>query len=350
MPRKNTTAAMRFAMAASYTGQLVHIEVVTDDKAAAVHVADLAHQFVLVRMMRMKDQKLGPGARGQLAELAHALRPHLMDQHVAAVALLDDRFARAGVAADHDGAVGGLEPITAAEGDDRDLVVPVGETRCDLVRIHLHSIVPRREDVLGQPADARRPVNLERLLASKLRGREHQLRIAGRVIELELRGERVREIDWIECCDAFLMRRRDPADDARTEVDQVRPAIDDDRGCRTGAARQRSGIARAEQDDLGRQRQCCNCAEHGSGASRRRAGVGSETVYGYSIARQPDVIGRGVQRIWVIWGHERQRRIARWTGRRLAKKWTGMRSTRSTCRASTTISVSASQRRRTSRI
>src|SRR5688572_12036682 len=111
MPRKNTTAAMRFAMARI----LVHIEVVSNDEASPVKVAHLPVQFVLVRVKRMKDQKTGPRSRRNLAELTHALRTYFMDQHVATVALLDDRFARNRIAPDHDGAVGGLQPIAPAD-------------------------------------------------------------------------------------------------------------------------------------------------------------------------------------------------------------------------------------------
>jgi len=74
-------------------------------------------------------------------------------------------------------------------------------------------------------------VDLERLASADCPGGENQIGITRGVIRMKVSQESDSHIDDGETLDALLGSRRDAPHDARSEVEKVRRAVDDDR-CR----------------------------------------------------------------------------------------------------------------------
>ena len=96
-----------------------------------------------------------------------------------------------------------------------------------------------------------RSVHLERHATAEHPRRQDQVRIADRMIGMQMRHEDDAQLDRIERGDSPIDDRRfRTAHDACTEVDQIRRAVDDDGGRRARAVRVGRRSAGAEQHDL----------------------------------------------------------------------------------------------------
>jgi len=117
--------------------------------------------------------------------------------------------------------------------------------------------LPRLHDVLRHIGEAGRPVDLQRRAPSLHPRRKDQIRIAHRVIGVQVGDEGRLQAVRRERRDAFLRRRRGAPDDARTEIDEVRRVGDDNRRRRARAQRICRWRASAEEHDLRARRRRC---------------------------------------------------------------------------------------------
>src|SRR5437016_5079894 len=148
-----------------------HVEIVRGDDLSLVARAQLLEHSRLgvggsaeVHLV-VDDQRLGLGLRRDVRQLLRArvksadviaprfgtllvaeLRVDLVDQNVAAAAIVGDALARRRVSGDHDGSVGRLETVAVRvlpravlhrEHLDRDIGILVHEARLDVVGIHI---------------------------------------------------------------------------------------------------------------------------------------------------------------------------------------------------------------------
>ncbi len=195
-----------------------------------------------------------------------------MDQHVAAAARIDGRLRRIRIAGDHDAAIGRIEAIAVAlhcvlgrKCRHRDLRILVNDARPDVVRVHataLRKVVlvtvgvgarldvdaVRGEQMLRHRLHALRAVDLEReFAADRPRGKD-EIRVANRVIRMQMRRERDAQLHRVECGDFLVAERRArAADDAGAEIDEVGDVVDDDCGRGAGTFGDRTRITGAEQ-------------------------------------------------------------------------------------------------------
>src|SRR5882724_3950542 len=177
------------------------------------------------------------------------LRIDLVNQHVATVAVLDDRWTRPAVTRDHYRAVRRLKPKAVSLGPGtvidqkslhRHVLIFVHDAGFDFVRDDFVSGLVRRlapaqpdVDILtiglqyvpGHCLDAFRAVDLERFLSFEHPRSEDQVRIPSRVVRVQVSHERSIEIFDSQPFDSLLKRRRRTPDYARSKVDKIRSVI-----------------------------------------------------------------------------------------------------------------------------
>ena len=213
-----------------------------------------------------------------LALVVAELRVNFVHQHVAAVAVFDDARARRAIAGKHDDFVGRLEPVAVGlapgavvheESFHGYVLVLVDNTRLDLVRVHFVAgpvavlqavranvdvFAVSHQDVIGHGFEPGGTKNFERLFPPEHPRTEDEVRVAERVIGMQVSDESSLELGNCETGHALSERGGSAADDAGTAIDNVRSVIDDDGDRWTRAIRVGGRIPRAEQHDLGARR------------------------------------------------------------------------------------------------
>src|SRR5215471_10271920 len=204
----------------------------------------------------------------------HLLCPCLVNQNVTAIAGLNRLLGRTGVARDDDAAVRGVESVSVAlhgvfrgEGGDCDVCVSVDDSGLDFMGIYLPALGVsalvslrictclnvnpiRLQDVLGHGLKSGRTVHFEGCAPTGSPSGKNEIRIASRVIGVEVGHKSYLQVRGLKCSDAPVENSGLSATYyARSEIHKIDAVVNNNGGRRTGTVRIRHGRARTQQHD-----------------------------------------------------------------------------------------------------
>jgi hypothetical protein len=172
-----------------------------------------------------------------------------MQQHIAPIASLDHFVGRRSIARNHNLPITSLKRISISvfpysvphrKRSHGNVFVAIHHSRPDLMHVdsvsrsvrllqspppNPHILCPSLLDVRSHILQPMRTISLQRFRPPKHPRRKNQVRIAQRVIRMQMRYKNDLQFFCLQSRNPILLRRRCPPHHSRTAVDQIRPII-----------------------------------------------------------------------------------------------------------------------------
>src|SRR5260370_9441267 len=191
---------------------------------------------------------------------------NLVQQHIAPIASLHHFVRRRGIARYHNLPIASLElisiglfpyPMLHRKRSHRNVFVAIPHSRPERMHVDFvsrsvrllqsappnpHILFPSLLDVRSHILQPMRTISLQRLRPPQHPRRKNQVRIAQRVIRMQMRYKNDLQFFCLQSRHPILLRRRCPPHHSRTAVDQIRPIIHHHRHRRAPPIRLRARI------------------------------------------------------------------------------------------------------------